>query len=218
MSTTKLDVQQLKDMCLYVSTEMQNSKALLSKADQVIGDGDHGIGMARGFKAVEAKIKTEDFSDIEGLFRSVGMTLLSSIGGAAGAVFGSFFLGFSKGLSGKDYLTCDNISPALKIGLENVKKRGHADVGDKTMIDALQPAVNKAETLETNDIKSCLLELWRSAEEGVEKTKEMVAKVGKSKTLGERSLGFPDPGAISLSLIFKSMYEFIDQIETYQFK
>ena len=212
MTINRLDTKQGKEMVLYISKRMQESKETLSHADQIIGDGDHGIGMARGFESVEVKVSEKSFLDFEELFKLVGMTLLSTIGGAAGAVFGSLFLGMSKKFSGTEYLDSDNFTLALHSGLEMVQKRGNAKVGDKTMIDALSPAVDIADRVKGKPLDIFFNDLWQAAYEGKEKTKDMVSRIGKSKTQGERSLGYPDPGAISMTLIFKFMNEFVTTI------
>jgi len=213
MSVTELTLEQAQQMMLYISQKMQESKDLLSHADQVIGDGDHGIGMARGFESVEEKLSHSSYSNCSELFKNIGMTLLSTIGGAAGAVFGSLFMGMGKGLSDVQVINETNLSVALQAGLELIQKRGGAKVGDKTMIDALSPAVDAASDGKDLSMGEFLEKISLAAEEGKEKTKDMVSKIGKSKTQGERSLGFPDPGAISVTLIFKFMHEYVSSIQ-----
>jgi len=209
MMEEALSFTQVISLLEYVSHKMVESKELLSHADQAIGDGDHGIGMARGFEAVLEKLKLSTFSTYEDLFKNVGMTLLSNIGGAAGAIFGSLFIGVGKGFAGVESFTSQTWADALTSGLNSVIKRGGAKVGDKTMVDALVPAVETA-VANVSEPLSVLTELsYRTAQKGMEKTKDYIATTGKAKTLSERSLGFRDPGAISTYLIFKFMNEFI---------
>ena len=212
MTTTQLSTQQIQATMIYVSEKMVDSKMLLSKADQIIGDGDHGIGMARGFVEALNMLKTSSFETPSEVLSEVGMTLLSSIGGAAGAVFGSLFLGIGKSLAGQEVVTPENFTLGLSQGMQSIMKRGNAKVGDKTMLDALEPAIQAATAYQGDDFKAYLETLWQAAEKGKDATKDMVAKVGKAKSLGERSLGYVDPGAISLTLIFKFMYDYVDQL------
>ena len=212
MTLSKLNTQQIQDTLIYVSQKMIDSKMVLSKADQVIGDGDHGIGMARGFTSVLKLLEAKEFENPSGVTSEIGMTLLSSIGGAAGAVFGSLFLGIGKSLVGQEFVTAENFTSGLSKGMESIMARGKAKVGDKTMLDALDPAIHKAEEFQGEDFAEYLHVLWEAAEEGKEGTKDLIATVGKAKTLGERSLGYIDPGALSLTLIFKFMYEYVNNL------
>jgi dihydroxyacetone kinase-like protein len=209
MSLASLSVEEATGLIVHVSRGMIASRELLSHADQAIGDGDHGIGMARGFEAVEAKLRGQVVHGQDELFRLVGMTLLASIGGAAGAVFGSFFLGAADGLKGCTQLDGRALATALSAGLEKVKQRGGAKAGDKTMIDALEPAVAVALQLQENPLDQVIAGIAAASREGMEKTKNMIATTGKAKTLGDRSLGFADPGAVSMSLIFQFASEYI---------
>jgi dihydroxyacetone kinase-like protein len=139
------------------------------------------------------------------------MSLMTSIGGAAGAVFGTFFRGAGKNTGDKAELDSRILSLALQDGLQAVKDRGKAKPGDKTMVDALEPAAVKAAELDAAPIGEALMEITEAARQGMEKTKEMVAALGKAKTLGERSLGHADPGSLSTYLIFKYMLEFVNR-------
>ncbi len=210
MTIDALTPEQVQACFAYVATHMIESKELLTHADQAIGDGDHGIGMARGFEAVVAKIQNSTFTSIEEIFRNVGFTLLSSIGGASGVIFGSFFIGAANGLKGQSQLNSLTYAKALQAGLEMVQKRGKAKVGDKTMVDALAPAVQTALVNSNKSLDECSTFVYEAADAGKEKTKEFIATTGKAKTLGERSLGHADPGAISMALILRFVYEYIE--------
>lgn len=211
MEKLQLSVKETEEMFVYVSNKMIESKDLLTQADKAIGDGDHGVGMARGFEAVGQKLEAQAFTSIGELFKSIGMTLMTSIGGAAGAVFGTFFRGAGKNSSDKSELDSRILSLALQDGLQAVKDRGKAKPGDKTMVDALEPAAVKAAELDAAPIGEALMEITEAARQGMEKTKDMVATLGKAKTLGERSLGHADPGSLSTYLIFKYMLEFVNE-------
>lgn len=196
-------------MFIYVSQGMVGSKDRLTQADKAIGDGDHGVGMARGFHAVREKMQGGAFTTLDELLKAVGMALLTSAGGAAGAVFGTFFRGGAKRLGGRSVFDSESLSFMLLDGLAAVKERGGATPGDKTMVDALEPAALKSQELASVPLDESLTAVSQAARSGMEATKDMVANVGKAKPLGERSLGHPDPGAVSTYLILKYMTEYV---------
>jgi dihydroxyacetone kinase-like protein len=210
MGKAHLNVEEAKEMFIYVSAKMEESKDVLTQADKAIGDGDHGIGMARGFETLRQKLPNQAFTNLAELFKSVGMTLMTSIGGAAGAVFGTLFRGAAKNLAGGSELNSQTLALVLADGLQAVQDRGKAKPGDKTMVDALEPAALKARDLETAPLDETLAQVSEAARQGMENTKNMVAALGKAKTLGERSLGHADPGAVSMYLILKYMAEFVN--------
>lgn len=196
-------------MFIYVSQGMVESKDRLTQADKAIGDGDHGVGMARGFHVVREKMQGGAFTTLDELLKAVGMALLTSAGGAAGAVFGTFFRGGAKRLGGRSVFDSESLSFMLLDGLAAVKERGGATPGDKTMVDALEPAALKSQELASVPLDESLTAVSQAARSGMEATKDMVANVGKAKPLGERSLGHPDPGAVSTYLILKYMTEYV---------
>lgn len=198
-------------MFSFVSGRMIDHQDLLSQADRATGDGDHGVGMARGFEAVQQKLEGGDSGSMSELFNTIGMALLTSIGGAAGAIFGTLFRGGANAKHLGELRSFDSRALALFLqgGLEAVMERGKARPGDKTMLDVLEPAARHAAGLADRSLDAALQALVPVAEQGVEDTKQMVATVGKAKTLGERSLGHPDPGAISMYLILKFMAEYV---------
>ena len=211
MGKPQLILQEVREMMVYVSNRMIASKDRLTQADKAIGDGDHGIGMARGFENVLKKVEGQEFATLEALFKTVGLALLTSIGGAAGAVFGTLFRGAAENLKGQDVLTAEVFSRMLQDGLKAVKDRGQAKPGDKTMIDALEPAAVESRNRESAPLDEALAAIAEAARLGMEKTKDMVAAVGKAKTLGERSLGHPDPGAVSIFLILDFMKAYVEE-------
>ena len=209
MGRSCLNLQEATEMFLHVSGGMVESKDLLTQADKAIGDGDHGVGMARGFEAVQEKLEGQDFAALDELLKAVGTALMMSIGGAAGAVFGTLFRGGAKGLAGQQVFDSYALSVMLRDGLDAVQRRGGAKPGDKTMVDALEPAAAKAEELASFPLEESLAAIAEAARQGMESTKEMVAAVGKAKTLGTRSLGHPDPGAVSVHLILQCMADYV---------
>ncbi len=214
MAKSQLTLEETRVMFLSVAEGMEASKDLLTQADKAIGDGDHGVGMARGFEAVRQKLESQAFAGLDELFKAVGSTLMASIGGASGAIFGTYFKGGAKGLGGLQVFDSRALALFLVDGLEAVQTRGKAKPGDKTMVDAAQPAALRARELETMPLDQALTAVMQAAQQGMEKTKELVATTGKAKTLGERSLGHADPGAISTYLIFKSMSEYVTRETT----
>lgn len=205
----KLDMSAAKSMFLHMAKEMVAAKEILTKADQAIGDGDHGIGMARGFEAVEEKLANQEFSSIDLLLKTTGMALISSIGGAAGAIFGTFFRAGSKSLAECTSFDAEALAKMLEDGLAAVQARGGAKPGDKTMIDALAPAAQAAAANRNCSLMEAANAAAQAARDGMEKTRGMTAKTGKAKTLGERSLGHADPGAISMTLILDAFCNYL---------
>ncbi len=211
MSKAILTVSELRDMFIYVARHIEASKDLLSEADRAVGDGDHGIGMARGFATVQQRLEGSSFAGCDEVCKVVGVGLMISTGGAAGAVFGTLFLGGSRSLVGRQLFGSQELALMLGDGLQAVQERGKARPGDKTMVDALSPAAERALAEQTLPLDQSLPPVAESARLGMEATKSMVAALGKARTLGERSLGFADPGAISMYLILRFMAEYVTQ-------
>ena len=189
---------------------IEQNKAWLSEIDGAVGDGDHGINMAKGFSMVGDGLN-EQPDDIGSLLNYVGMTLLTHIGGAMGPIYGTFFMKMGKAAMGKKSLEASDVSGMLTAALEGVVKRGGAEVGDKTLVDTLhaaEQAFNKAiESGSTLD--KSLDDMMAAARTGMESTKDMVAKKGRSSRLGERSRGTIDAGSASCYLILESLGESI---------
>jgi dihydroxyacetone kinase phosphoprotein-dependent L subunit len=165
--------------------------------------------MARGFEAVRARLAETPAAAIDEVFALVGTSLMGSIGGAAGAVFGTLFSEGGKALKGRELFGAEELSLFLSRGLEAVEKRGKAVPGDKTMVDALEPAASESRKHLQSQLGAALAAVSRAAKNGMEGTKEMVAKMGKARTLGERSLGHADPGATSMSIILQLMRTYV---------
>jgi len=180
-------------------------RAYLTELDSAIGDADHGINMDRGMKAVVAKIETEPLTSVEALFKSVGMTLVSSVGGASGPLYGTFFLRFGMAAGESEQLSADSLAKAFRSGLDGVVARGKAEAGDKTMFDALAPALEALEvSLEGGrHLAEALEEAALAAEAGRDATIEMLARKGRASYLVERSVGHQDPGATSSALLVR---------------
>ncbi len=211
--TEQLTIAQTKAMLMAVADRIIESKPYLTEIDSKIGDGDHGIGMSGGLtKAKEKLLETGDVGDINTLFKTVGFAMLNSMGGASGVIFGTLFLGGIKGLESKTELDSETLTRILSGSLDAIKARGKAQVGDKTMVDALEPAVRVMEASSEKDLCALLAQARDAAEKGMESTKNLVAKFGRAKSLMERSLGFQDAGATSVFLIFSAMYDFVSSL------
>lgn len=210
MPTTSLDASQVKSMLLAVADAVIAAEPYLSEADRNLGDGDHGIGMARGFNAVKEKIDPLDpaTEGVGKLFSSAGMAMISSMGGASGAIFGTLFRDGGKALAAAETLDADGLSKMLSAAADAVMARGKAKPGDKTMVDALHPAAAQAADETDKSIADALQAVATAAEAGRDASKAMIATLGRAKTLGEASIGHPDAGACSIALILRTMSDF----------
>jgi dihydroxyacetone kinase-like protein len=215
-SLTEITKKDLVEMVKRMYRTIDEKKEFLSKLDTEIGDGDHGFSMFSGFKSFHDKLGEFSELPIGQLLKKGGFELIKTIGGAAGAVFGTFFTGqasyYDKNLEGKESLNLEDFTNMLNEALDQIKKRGNANPGDKTMIDALEPAVNELYAgIEKNlSLSNAFKNAAEKAEQGAENTKNMVSKRGRSKNLGERSIGFMDAGAMSTSIIFRTIADYIE--------
>jgi dihydroxyacetone kinase-like protein len=188
---------------------LAENKDYLIQLDAAIGDADHGANMDRGFQAVKNKMPELSDKDIGTIFKTVGMTLLSTVGGAGGPLYGTFFIQAGTKTSGKMELTLEDWYIALDAALSGVIMRGKAELGDKTMVDALTPAVNALKLAVSNrePIGKALVLSAEAAKKGMEGTIPIVARKGRASYLGERSAGHQDPGATSSYMILKAAAE-----------
>ncbi|MBP2167253.1 dihydroxyacetone kinase-like protein [Erwinia toletana] len=208
-----MNASELSRLMHFVARHMIASEAQLTDLDRATGDGDHGTGMQRGFSAVEILLTQEPGDDIGILLTDIGSKLMSSMGGASGAIFGTLFRAGGKSLSGEQVLTTPLLARFLRSGLEAVSQRGGARPGDKTMVDALVAAADAAQLLISEPLYDALPKIAQAARSGSEQTRQMVAKFGRARALGERAIGHLDPGAVSMSLILMFMAEGIKRQE-----
>lgn len=185
---------------------LAENKEYLTSLDAAIGDADHGANMDRGFRKVIEKMPEFSDKDIGTIFKSVGMTLLSTVGGAGGPLYGTFFLQLGMKSAGKMELNLEDWTAALEAGLQGVVMRGKAELNDKTMVDALTPALNsiKKSLQEQISLPAALQLSAQSAKEGMLATIPLVARKGRASYLGERSANHQDPGATSSYLILQA--------------
>ncbi|MCC6304796.1 MAG: dihydroxyacetone kinase subunit L [Rhodobacteraceae bacterium] len=177
----------------------------LTEADMATGDGDHGIGMRRGFEAAVAALSGLEAPSPALALKAVGTAVMASTGGAAGAVFGTWFRAGARPLEGQGTLDGAGLATFLETGLEAVCRRGGAAEGQKTMIDALAPAARAARAAAGAGLGPALAAAAAAAGAGAEATRAMLATTGKARSLGERSRGHIDPGALSVTLILGAM-------------
>jgi dihydroxyacetone kinase-like protein len=191
------------------SSTVADNREYLTRLDSAIGDADHGINMDRGMKAVLAKLDGLEGDDIGALLKTVGMTLVSTVGGAGGPLYGTLFLQMGLATTGKSELEPEDWAAALTAAVDGVQMRGKAEPGDKTMVDALIPAKNSfsAAVAEGASFEEALRRSAEAAEAGMEATTPLVAKKGRASYLGERSAGHQDPGATSSYLLLKTAAE-----------
>jgi dihydroxyacetone kinase-like protein len=194
------------------ATEIEQNKDYLTELDAAIGDADHGINMDRGFKKVMSQLPSVADNDIGSILKTVSMTLISSIGGASGPLYGTLFLRASTAVAGKQELSEDDVHGMLKAGLDGVLGRGKAQLGDKTMVDVLSPAVIAFQQAvgEGNNTLEAMQRAVAAAEQGMKDTTPMVAKKGRASYLGERSVGHQDPGATSSYLMLNSLLQVLN--------
>ena len=183
------------------------NQAELTKLDSAIGDADHGINMARGMDAVMQKLDGTHSAEVDELLKTVAMTLLSSVGGASGPLYGTFFLRFGKAAGSANELDLAGFATALRAGLAGIIERGKAEIGDKTMIDALSPALDEMDVVinKGGDLGTAVTTAREAAAAGRDATLPLVARKGRASYLGERSAGHIDPGAASMSLLFDAL-------------
>lgn len=207
-----LDHASARQMLLYCADAIISSKPLLTEVDAKIGDGDHGIGMSVGMEKVKEVLQgMEHGSDVYDLFREAGKAMMMSMGGASGVIFGTMFMGGAKRGMTAESLDAAAFSEMMREALSAVKLRGKAQPGDKTMVDAFEPAVEAMKAYPGQDLEGMLEAAAAAAAAGVERTKEIPAKFGRAKFLGERSIGYQDAGATSVWILFQAMHRYLTE-------
>lgn len=202
-----------KPILLAMVKSIQDNKGYLSEVDGLIGDGDHGMNMNKGFTVFETRFKDQDISFSKGL-DELGTILLTEIGGSMGPIYGTIFIDMADATNGIEKIGLKEFSNIFSAGLEGLKTIVDAEVGDKTLVDTLSPSVDalKEAVTENTPFSIALQNMKKAAEKGKESTKDMVAKFGRSSRLGERSRGVLDAGATSCCLIITSMADAIEPI------
>ncbi len=211
-----MSITETRDMLCAVCDEVIRQKQRLTLLDGPIGDGDHGIGMSRGMTKAKAALLSGEAGNVSRLFYRMGRAMIGTMGGSSGVVFGTMFMAATidsrEKSAPEDCLTVTSLTSMMRNALEKVKQRGKSNPGEKTMVDALEPAVLAMEAYVAEggtDLTGLLRTAVDAAEQGAEATKGMLSKHGHSNTLGERALGHPDPGAVTVSIIFRAMEDYV---------
>jgi phosphoenolpyruvate---glycerone phosphotransferase subunit DhaL len=196
----------------YAAT-LSEQKAYLTDLDAAIGDADHGINMDRGFSAVVAKLPELSTGSAGALLKSVGMALISTVGGAAGPLYGTFFLRAAAALGNVTEIDPEHLGGALRAGLNGVMERGRARAGDKTMVDAMIPAVEAIEESAADGTwPAGLAHAAHAAASGRDTVTPLAARKGRASYLGSRSAGHQDPGATSATFLFEALRDALTEI------
>ena len=209
MPKETLTPSEAKAMLHAVADAIIAAEPLLSQADRDLGDGDHGIGMSRGMNAAKEALDAEEFEGVDKVFATVGKAMMSSMGGASGVVFGTMYRAGGKAMKGETDLTTAGLAETLAAAAVAISDRGGAKAGDKTMLDALIPAAEKAAEVKDQPLSESLATIADAAEAGRDASKALIATMGRAKTLGERSIGFPDAGACSVAIMLRTMSDFV---------
>jgi dihydroxyacetone kinase-like protein len=181
---------------------IEENKEYLTDLDSAIGDADHGINMNRGMKRIVEKTHSKEYADFGGLFRDAAMTIMSVVGGSAGPLYGTFFMKLGQKLGCANEIQVENFADALREGLSGVMSLGKSAVGDKTMVDAIDPAIKALKENASEGDAAAWNAAVAAAEHGMKDTVPMIARRGRASYLGERSIGHQDPGATSSYYLF----------------
>ena len=198
-----MDLAQLTTWIREYARVIGENAQFLTDLDAAIGDADHGINMDRGMTAVLAALDEATPADMSALCKEVGMTLVKSVGGASGPLYGTFFLRMAGALGADENVDAADFAKALRAGVEGVVQRGRAEAGDKTMFDALAPGLDALDSALASggDLAVALADATVAAEKGRDATESMVARKGRASYLGQRSVGHVDPGATSAAML-----------------
>jgi dihydroxyacetone kinase-like protein len=204
MPITQTDILHWLERSVQVLHENSN---LLTQLDSAIGDADHGVNMDRGFQAVATKLPGMGNADISTILKTVGSTLVSTVGGASGPLYGTAFLRAGATTAGKETLATPDVIAMFEAALAGIIARGKAQTGEKTMLDALTPAIKAAQQAEAEQaaLPQVVQRMADAAQTGMESTIPMLATKGRASYLGERSIGHQDPGATSCWLIVQAL-------------
>lgn len=210
----KLSTSDILEIVRDIGKVIEDNKQYLTELDAAIGDADHGINMARGFRAVSQKLEGMRSEDIGEILKAVGMTLVSNVGGASGPLYGTAFIRAASAVQGKSSAGLDDFVSMLDAAIEGIKSRGKAELEDKTMLDALIPAVAALREAEAEGMSlvAAFARAKEAANTGLLHTKDIVARKGRASYLGERSFGHQDPGATSSYLMLASIHESLQEL------
>jgi dihydroxyacetone kinase-like protein len=207
--TDTIGIDDMGRMVRSAADKIRANRDELSKLDSAIGDGDHGMTITRALGIAEKVIEESEKQELKGLLKDVGWGVMGVDGGATGPLLGSFIMGLGNGIGEQDAIDCPTLAAMFEAGLAGVRRQSKAQIGDKTIMDALLPAVEAVRQAAdgAKSIKEALREAAEAAEKGAISTKEFQARFGRAKNLGDRTIGHQDPGATSMALIFQGFFE-----------
>ncbi|MCD4849683.1 dihydroxyacetone kinase subunit L [Arthrobacter sp. AK01] len=211
--TEALTVEALHAWLQRFAADITSQADWLTELDSAIGDADHGTNMVRGTAAVIDKLDAVTPATVQELLKTVGMTLVSTVGGASGSLYGTFFLEMGRNSPATRQLKATEFEEAVRAGVDGVIARGHAGIGDKTMIDALEPAttVLSKSLASGTDLRGSIATASAAASKGRDSTKPLVARKGRASYLGERSAGHIDPGAASAAILVAALAASVEE-------
>lgn len=192
-----------------IADKIEENKDYLTDLDSAIADGDHGINMARGFSAVKEKLKTVEDKDCGTILKTVGMTLVSTVGGAAGPLYGTAFMKAGMAVQGKEEISGEDFIKMMEEAINGVKMRGKSEAGEKTMLDSMIPAYDAFKEGLCDGAKEAMEKALKASVDGVEYTKTIKATKGRASYIGDRSIGHQDPGATSFTYIMECINDII---------
>ncbi len=205
---SSISYPQVCEMLRGAVEQIRQNHEMLSRLDAAVGDGDHGTTILRSMEAVAQTIADDSGDDLGGLLGKIGWNVMDCDGGSTGPLLGSFFVGMGEAVTGQSELDCPAVVAMFQGGIVKLARQSRAVVGDKTMMDAFLPALDALQAAASSgDIRATLRQAAAAAAEGAETTKLYRAKFGRARNLGERGIGHVDPGAVSVSLIFKGCSE-----------
>ncbi len=211
---SELNAEDARNMLIYIANKLIENKPYLTEIDSAIGDGDHGIGMAGGMQKARKKLsEMQGETNVYAVFQAAGEAMLMSMGGASGVIFGSLYLAGAKDAEPKERILPQDLAVMERKSLAVIQERGKAKAGDKTMVDALLPAVEAMEAHKDDSLLNMLKAAEEAARTGMEDTKNYIARFGRAKSLLERAIGHQDAGATSVWLIFQGMREFVEGVK-----
>jgi dihydroxyacetone kinase-like protein len=207
-----LNLEDFKRIITAINSTIQENRMVLSQLDSVIGDGDHGITIAKGLEAAIEKLEKNNPASISELLKTAGNAITITIGGVSGPIFGTFFSEMGRAAdASKETVDLKDLAAMFRASVDKIMRLGGAKPGDKTMVDALEPAVKdiEAKSITSADIKPAMESMSLAAKKGAESTRDMISLKGRSSYAGERSLGHEDAGANTVHFILKAFYEAI---------
>ncbi|NHN29537.1 dihydroxyacetone kinase subunit DhaL [Paenibacillus agricola] len=207
----EVSIQDFKNMLLHVQSRIEEQKDYLSELDRALGDGDHGVTMSLGWEAIADKVNAFEAEDCGLLCKEVAMCFLNAVGSSVGPLYATAFLRGATVLQGKSVISKQAMVEFWAAMVKGIQERGKAQLGDKTMLDTWIPAIESLQKAyqEDQELIACLGEAVQAAEQGMESTKNLMSKKGRSSKLGDRALGHQDPGATSAFIILSASYEFL---------